>query len=113
MSAAASTTNSVTPQQIFNLVKEELQEVEREFARQSESSVRTISDIGKYLQESGGKRIRQCLLLLCSKLCGRADEAAIKLDAVVGLIYAAAIVHVILFIGAESRRVSVSVYRYY
>ncbi len=58
----------VTPQQIFGLVKDELQEVEREFARQSESSVRTISDIGKYLQESGGKRIRPCLLAAMHKI---------------------------------------------
>jgi len=111
MSAAAPTTNPVTPQQIFNLVKEELQEVEREFARQSESSVRTISDIGKYLQESGGKRIRPCLLLLCSKLCGRADEAAIKLAAVVEFIHAATLVHDDIIDGAETRRGRPSVNR--
>jgi octaprenyl-diphosphate synthase len=111
MSAAAPTTNPVTPQQIFNLVKAELQEVEREFARQSESSVRTISDIGKYLQESGGKRIRPCLLLLCSKLCGRADEAAIKLAAVVEFIHAATLVHDDIIDGAETRRGRPSVNR--
>ena len=94
----------VTPQQIFNLVKDELQEVEREFARQSESSVRTISDIGKYLQESGGKRIRPCLLLLCTRLCGRTDEAAIKLAAVVEFIHAATLVHDDIIDGAETRR---------
>ncbi|MCI0418208.1 MAG: polyprenyl synthetase family protein [Acidobacteria bacterium] len=101
----------MTPQQIFNLVKDELQEVEKEFARQSESSVRTISDIGKYLQESGGKRIRPCLLLLCTRLCGRADEAAIKLAAVVEFIHAATLVHDDIIDGAETRRGRVTVNR--
>lgn len=95
----------VTPQQIFSLVKDELQQVEQEFARQSESEVRTISDIGKYLQESGGKRIRPCLLLLCTRLCGRAaDQSAIKLAAVVEFIHAATLVHDDIIDGAETRR---------
>jgi len=104
-------TPPVTPQQIFNLVKDELQQVEREFARQSESSVRTISDIGKYLQEGGGKRIRPCLLLLCTRLCGRADEAAIKLAAVVEFIHAATLVHDDIIDGAETRRGRLAVNR--
>ena len=95
----------VTPQQIFNLVKDELQEVEREFARQSESSVRTISDIGKYLQESGGKRIRPCLVAAMHAVCAAAQiEAAIKLAAVVEFIHAATLVHDDIIDGAETRR---------
>jgi octaprenyl-diphosphate synthase len=101
----------LTPQQIFTLVESELQEVEREFARQSESSVRTISDIGKYLQESGGKRIRPCLLLLCTKLCGQVSQSAIKLAAVVEFIHAATLVHDDIIDGAETRRGRSSVNR--
>jgi octaprenyl-diphosphate synthase len=101
----------LTPQQIFSLVKNELQEVEREFARQSESSVHTISEIGKYLQEGGGKRIRPCLLLLCTKLCGKVNEAAIKLAAVVEFIHAATLVHDDIIDGAEIRRGRSSVNR--
>ena len=97
--------------QIFTLVKSELQEVEREFARQSESSVRTISEIGKYLQESGGKRIRPCLLLLCTKLCGQVNPSAIKLAAVVEFIHAATLVHDDIIDGAETRRGRSSVNR--
>jgi len=101
----------VTPQQIFNLVKPELQEVEKEFARQSDSPVRTISDIGKYLQESGGKRVRPCLLLLCTKLSGEVDASAIKLAAVVEFIHAATLVHDDIIDGAETRRGRTSVNR--
>jgi octaprenyl-diphosphate synthase len=102
---------TLTPQQIFSLVQEELQEVEREFARQSESPVRTISEIGKYLQESGGKRIRPCLLLLCTKLGGRVSSPAIKLAAVVEFIHAATLVHDDIIDGAEMRRGRSSVNR--
>ena len=96
--------SSVAAHQIFSLVKEELQEVEREFARQSASSVQTISDIGRYLQEGGGKRIRPTLLLLCAKMCGEVDEAAIKLAAVVEFIHTATLVHDDIIDGADTRR---------
>ena len=78
---------TVDPQALFNLLKDDLQQVETEFARQSHSSVRTISDIGKYLQEGGGKRIRPSLLLLCAKLCGTVDSSAIQLATVVEFIH--------------------------
>ncbi|PYV39582.1 MAG: polyprenyl synthetase family protein [Acidobacteria bacterium] len=101
---SGSSANPVDAHQIFSLVREELQQVEKEFARQSTSSVQTISDIGKYLQEGGGKRIRPCLLLLCAKMCGEVDEAAIRLAAVVEFIHTATLVHDDIIDGADTRR---------
>ncbi len=89
---------------IFGLIKDELHQVELEFARQSASSVKTISEIGKYLQEGGGKRIRPSLLLLCAKMCGDVNEAAIKLAAVVEFIHTATLVHDDIIDGADMRR---------
>jgi len=94
----------VDPIQVFGLVKNELREVEKELVRQGESSVGTITDIGKYLQESGGKRIRPSMLLLCTRLCGEVNDAAIKLAAVVEFIHAATLVHDDIIDGAETRR---------
>jgi len=94
----------VDPIQVFGLVKNELREVEKELVRQCESSVGTITDIGKYLQESGGKRIRPSMLLLCTRLCGEVNDAAIKLAAVVEFIHAATLVHDDIIDGAETRR---------
>ena len=62
---------------IFVLVKDELKQVEAEFARQRNSSVPTIDEIGKYIQEGGGKRIRPSLLLLCTKLCGEVNDLSL------------------------------------
>ena len=92
------------PREIFHLVKDELRQVEGEFARQRHSSVGTIEEIGKYLQEGGGKRIRPSLLLLCTKLCGRVNESAIKLAAVVEFIHTATLVHDDIIDGARVRR---------
>ena len=92
------------PQEIFHLVKKELRQVEGEFARQRHSPVRTIEEIGKYLQEGGGKRIRPSLLLLCTKLCGQVNESAIKLAAVVEFIHTATLVHDDIIDGARVRR---------
>jgi octaprenyl-diphosphate synthase len=94
----------VDPIQVFGLVKNELREVERELVRQAESCVGTITDIGKYLQDSGGKRIRPSMLLLCTRLCGEVNDAAIKLAAVVEFIHAATLVHDDIIDGAETRR---------
>jgi octaprenyl-diphosphate synthase len=94
----------VDPQQIFNLVKEELQDVEKEFARHSQSSVKTIAEIGRYLREGGGKRIRPSLLLLCAKLFGKVDQTAIQLAAVVEFIHTATLVHDDIIDGADTRR---------
>jgi hypothetical protein len=58
----------VDPIQVFGLVKSELREVEKELVRQGESSVGTITDIGKYLQESGEANSAQ--RPACTRLCG-------------------------------------------
>ncbi len=92
------------PEEIFDLVKDELRQVEGEFARQRHSPVHTIDEIGKYLQEGGGKRIRPSLLLLCTKLCGEVNESAIKLAAVVEFIHTATLVHDDIIDGATVRR---------
>jgi octaprenyl-diphosphate synthase len=84
----------VTVQEIFDLVQADLQEVEAEFGRQVVSPVETISSIGSYLQQSGGKRLRPALLLLCARLCGsNGSSASIKLGTVVEFLHTATLVH--------------------
>ena len=78
-----------TAKEIFDLVKADLQRVEEEIALESVSSVEAITLIGRYLQSSGGKRLRPTLLLLCSKMIGEGGPSAIRLGAVVEIIHAA------------------------
>ena len=65
---------ALTAKEIFDLVKDDLRRVEAEIALESVSSVDAITTIGRYLQSSGGKRLRPSLLLLSSKLIG--DQTA-------------------------------------
>ena len=96
--------NSLTTKEIFDLVRADLQKVEEEFCQQSISSVQPITEIGQYLQGSGGKRLRPALVLLSSKLCGFEGHAAIRLGTVVELIHTATLVHDDVIDEAELRR---------
>src|SRR6266571_3310483 len=93
-----------TAKEIFDLVKVDLLRVEEEIALESVSSVDAITTIGRYLQSSGGKRLRPSLLLLCSKLIGDGGNSAIRLGAVVEIIHAATLVHDDVIDAAETRR---------
>ncbi len=92
------------PRKIFNLIKLELRQVEQEFARQSHSEIPLIAKIGRYLQEGGGKRLRPALLLLCAKLNGKVDKAAVRLAAVMEFIHTATLVHDDIIDEAQIRR---------
>jgi len=93
-----------TAKEIFDLVKSDLRRVEEEIALESVSSVDAITTISRYLQASGGKRLRPSLLLLSSKLIGDGGSSAIRLGAVVEIIHAATLVHDDVIDAAELRR---------
>ena len=93
-----------TAKEIFDLVKADLRRVEEEMALESVSSVDAITTIGRYLQYSGGKRLRPSLLLLSSKLIGEGGPSAVRLGAVVEIIHAATLVHDDVIDEAEIRR---------
>jgi octaprenyl-diphosphate synthase len=95
---------ALTAKEIFDLVKADLRLVEEEIALESVSSVDAITTIGRYLQSSGGKRLRPSLLLLCSKLIGDGGASAVRLGAVVEIIHAATLVHDDVIDAAETRR---------
>lgn len=98
-------TQAPSGMEFLELVRSDLQRVDREIERRSISSVNAITSIGNYLHSSGGKRLRPALLLLCSKLvCGETREAAIGLAAVVEMIHAATLVHDDVIDVAETRR---------
>ena len=56
--------------QMFEPVRADLEAVEREFERQVQSQVGVIPEIGRYIQASGGKRVRPAVLLMAARLSG-------------------------------------------
>ena len=90
--------------QIFEPVRDELARVEREFARHLESRVELIPQMGRYIQMSGGKRVRPAVLLMASRLCGYSGDRAILNAAVVEFIHTATLVHDDIIDDADTRR---------
>jgi octaprenyl-diphosphate synthase len=90
--------------QMFEPVRADLEAVEREFERQVQSQVGVIPEIGRYIQKSGGKRVRPAVLLMAARLCGYTGPRAILNAAVVEFIHTATLVHDDIIDDAEVRR---------
>src|SRR5205807_9870278 len=99
-----STAATITSKEIFELLREDLAAIEREFGRDTVSPVPAITDIGAYLRAGGGKRIRPALLLLSAKLMDYAGTGAIRLGAVVEIVHTATLVHDDIIDEARIRR---------
>ena len=91
-------------QEIFELIRPELAQVERQIRAESVSSASAVTAIGQYLQISGGKRVRPALVLLAAKLFGAVSPSAISLGAVVEIIHTATLVHDDVIDAADRRR---------
>lgn len=96
--------------QIFEPIRAELDEVESEFARQVQSRVGLISEIGAYVQRAGGKRVRPAVLLMASRLAGYQGEWAVRLASVIEFIHTATLVHDDIVDGAQFRRGQLAVH---
>jgi octaprenyl-diphosphate synthase len=95
---------SLAAHEIVELVQEDLLRVEREISLEWVASVDAITTIGRYLQASGGKRLRPMMVLLASKLVGNGGESAVRLGAVVEMIHTATLVHDDVIDDAQTRR---------
>ena len=99
-----STPTVINGKEVFELLRDDLAAIEREFGRDTVSNVSAITDIGEYLREGGGKRIRPALLLLSSKLFNYRGRGAVRLGAVVEIIHTATLVHDDIIDEAQTRR---------
>ncbi len=90
--------------QLFDPIRDDLVRVEREFGRHVESHVELIPQIGRYIQQSGGKRVRPAVLLMAARLCGYTGEHAVLYASVVEFIHTATLVHDDIIDGSDWRR---------
>ncbi len=95
---------ALSAREIFDLIQEDLEQVEKKITTESVASVDAVTAIGQYLQSAGGKRLRPALLLLSAKLVGEPGGTAIQLGAVVEMIHAATLVHDDVIDAAQTRR---------
>ena len=89
---------------MFEPIRDDLREVEREFARHVQSQVAVIPTIGNYVKESGGKRIRPAVLLMAARMAGYTGENAVLYASVIEFIHTATLVHDDIIDESELRR---------
>jgi octaprenyl-diphosphate synthase len=95
---------TIQAKEVFELLRDDLAAIEAEFGRYTISGVPAITEIGEYLRNGGGKRIRPALLLLAAKLFHYSGESAARLGAVIEIIHTATLVHDDIIDEALTRR---------
>jgi octaprenyl-diphosphate synthase len=86
------------------LVSTDLAQVERLFQRSLASPIEIVGEIGAFVAEGRGKRIRPTLHLLCARLCNYRGPHAVLLGTVLELIHCATLIHDDIIDGASTRR---------
>ena len=80
-------------QQIRASVAREFDQVNQLIVEQLHSDVAMVENVGHYIVEAGGKRLRPLLVLLCASALGECRAAHIKFAAVVEFIHTATLLH--------------------
>ena len=88
----------------YELVKEEMDRVERELRGNLTSPIPIIPQVGEYMFLSGGKRFRPLLLILCCRLAGYQGDRYIPLACTVEFLHTATLLHDDVVDKADIRR---------
>ncbi len=91
-------------QEVFDLIRDDIRQVEDGFGKSLSSNVSLIGEVGKYILNSGGKRFRPLLMLLCARLCNYKGNRHIPLAGVVEFIHTATLLHDDVVDNAHLRR---------
>jgi octaprenyl-diphosphate synthase len=78
---------------IRRLVRADSRAVDRLILTRLRSDVALINELGRYIVNSGGKRLRPLLVLLASRACGYQGHDHIELAAVIEFIHTATLLH--------------------
>ncbi len=85
-------------------IEEDMQAVKGLIMRRLSSDVVLINQIGHYIVNSGGKRIRPLAVLLAARACAYSGERHIDMAAIVEFIHTATLLHDDVVDGSELRR---------
>ena len=80
-------------QQVRSVVSSELDDVNSVIIEQLESDVAMVENVGHYIVEAGGKRLRPMLVLLAAKALAASGPKQVKFAAVVEFIHTATLLH--------------------
>jgi len=71
----------------------EMRAIEEAIARQLDSPVALIREMGDFIAGAGGKRLRPILLLMASRVAGYGGPRAVRMGCVVELLHTATLIH--------------------
>ena len=89
---------------IRELIAEDMQVVDRLIIKRLQSDVVLINQIGAYIVNSGGKRLRPMIVLLAARACGYTHDRHIDLAAIIEFIHTATLLHDDVVDASELRR---------
>lgn len=78
---------------ILSAVQEDMTRVDELMQDKLQSSVPTINDLGSYIIESGGKRLRPVMVLLAARACGYTGSDHIKMAVIIEFVHTATLLH--------------------
>ena len=96
--------DNMTITDVLESYKEDLKRVEEQVHANLESRAMLVRQVGGYLLQGGGKRIRPLLTMVSANLCGSAGPDAVHLAATVEFIHTASLLHDDVVDGADLRR---------
>ncbi len=96
--------NSLTMEEVWDIYRENLEEVESQIRRNLDSDVPLITQISDHILNGGGKRIRPLLLILCARLCGYVHKNDLILGSLIEFIHTATLLHDDVLDEADLRR---------
>lgn len=90
---ASQAAGGVDVERIRGLVTDELVELDTLIHDQLHSDVALVRQVGRYIVDSGGKRLRPLLVLLAARACGYEGPHHVPLAAIVEFIHTATLLH--------------------
>ena len=78
---------------IFDLVREDFDSVNDLIPKQLSSGIALVEEIGRYIVDAGGKRLRPLIVLLTARACGVAGNDHIRLATIIEFLHTATLLH--------------------
>ena len=91
-------------QSIYTLIKDDMAAVDSMIQSRLQSDVVLINQLGHYIINSGGKRLRPALAILCARACGYQGEHHINLATIIEFIHTATLLHDDVVDNSDMRR---------
>jgi octaprenyl-diphosphate synthase len=91
-------------QSIYSLIEDDMSAVDSMIQSRLQSDVVLINQLGHYIINSGGKRLRPALAILCARACGYQGEQHHNLATIIEFIHTATLLHDDVVDNSDMRR---------